>query len=217
MAGAVTRLLREHPPIDVELDGDGRLVAIRWNGQREPVEVCNAWRVAESWWREPIERDYCKVVGDALAGARLPRPGRRDVAPGAALRLTDWRSEHHGQCEEEAEERHHEGERLDIVGARGSVLHAITPEPTGPRPVAECVDGGRSGSVTRVVESGSRNQRTCNSSARAGDGSEGRPPPQCIEPSTRKTTPPTRTAVRTRAPATSRALTCTDLVSRAIS
>ncbi len=63
MAGAVTRLLREHPPIDVELDGAGRLVAIRWNGQREPVEVCNAWRVAESWWREPIERDYCKVVG----------------------------------------------------------------------------------------------------------------------------------------------------------
>jgi hypothetical protein len=60
---AVTRLLREHPPIDVELDGAGRLVAIRWNGQREPVEVCNAWRVAESWWREPIERDYCKVVG----------------------------------------------------------------------------------------------------------------------------------------------------------
>ena len=59
----MTRLLREHPPIDVELDPGGRLVAIRWNGQREPVEVCNAWRVAESWWREPIERDYCKVVG----------------------------------------------------------------------------------------------------------------------------------------------------------
>jgi hypothetical protein len=60
---AMTRLLREHPAIDVELDAAGRLVAIRWNGQREPVEVCNAWRVAESWWREPIERDYCKVVG----------------------------------------------------------------------------------------------------------------------------------------------------------
>jgi len=59
----MTRLLREHPTIDAELDSDGRLVAIRWNGQREPVEVCNAWRVAESWWREPIERDYCKVVG----------------------------------------------------------------------------------------------------------------------------------------------------------
>ena len=59
----MTRLLREHPPIDVELDGDGRLVAIAWNGQREAVEVCNAWRVAESWWREPIERDYVKVVG----------------------------------------------------------------------------------------------------------------------------------------------------------
>jgi hypothetical protein len=59
----VTRLLREHPEIGVELDGTGHLVAIAWNGQREPVEVCNSWRVAESWWREPIERDYCKVVG----------------------------------------------------------------------------------------------------------------------------------------------------------
>jgi hypothetical protein len=59
----VTRLLREHPEIGVELDDGGRLVAIAWNGQREPVEVCNRWRVAESWWREPIERDYCKVVG----------------------------------------------------------------------------------------------------------------------------------------------------------
>jgi hypothetical protein len=58
----MTRLLREHPEIGVELDDAGRLVAITWNGQREPVEVCNRWRVAESWWREPIERDYCKVV-----------------------------------------------------------------------------------------------------------------------------------------------------------
>ena len=65
-----------------------RLVAIRWNGRREPVEVCNRWRVEEAWWREPIARDYFKVVGRALAGARLPRPGRRDVAPRAALRLS---------------------------------------------------------------------------------------------------------------------------------
>jgi hypothetical protein len=27
------------------------------------VEVCNRWRVDESWWREPIARDYFKVVG----------------------------------------------------------------------------------------------------------------------------------------------------------
>ena len=30
---------------------------------REPIEVCNQWRVEESWWREPIARDYFKVVG----------------------------------------------------------------------------------------------------------------------------------------------------------
>ena len=30
----MTRLLRGHPPIEVELDADGTLVAIRWNGRR---------------------------------------------------------------------------------------------------------------------------------------------------------------------------------------
>jgi hypothetical protein len=59
----MTRLLREHPAVDAELDDAGRLVAIRWNGRREPVEVCNRWRVEEAWWGEPIARDYFKVVG----------------------------------------------------------------------------------------------------------------------------------------------------------
>jgi len=61
----MTRLLREHPPLEVELDNDGRLTAIRFLGRRERVEVCNQWRVAESWWREPIDRDYFKVVGSS--------------------------------------------------------------------------------------------------------------------------------------------------------
>jgi hypothetical protein len=59
----VTRLLREHPLIDAELDVAGRLVAFSWAGRREAVEVCNRWRVDESWWRQPIARDYFKVVG----------------------------------------------------------------------------------------------------------------------------------------------------------
>jgi len=58
----VTRLLHEHPAVEAELDTDGRLVAIRWNGRRVPVEVCNRWRVEEDWWREPIARDYFKIV-----------------------------------------------------------------------------------------------------------------------------------------------------------
>jgi len=62
----MTRLLREHPIVDPELDSNGRLVAIRWAGRREPVEVCNQWRVEEGWWREPIARDYFKVVGPRL-------------------------------------------------------------------------------------------------------------------------------------------------------
>ena len=60
----MTRLLREHPSIEPEFDAAGDLVAIRWNGRREHVEVCNTWRVAESWWRDPIERDYFKIVGE---------------------------------------------------------------------------------------------------------------------------------------------------------
>ena len=38
-------------------------MAIRWNGRREAVEVCNHWRVDEAWWRGPIARDYFKVAG----------------------------------------------------------------------------------------------------------------------------------------------------------
>ena len=59
----MTRLLRAHPEIAVEID-DGHVVAIAWPDRREPVEVCNRWRVEESWWREPIARDYFKVVGE---------------------------------------------------------------------------------------------------------------------------------------------------------
>jgi hypothetical protein len=59
----MTRLLHAHPAIDVELDASGALVAMRWAGRREPVEVCNRWRIEEAWWRDPIVRDYFKVVG----------------------------------------------------------------------------------------------------------------------------------------------------------
>ena len=60
----MTRLLRGHPAIDVEVDPAGSIVAIAWNGRREVVEVCNRWRVEEAWWRGPIARDYFKVVGE---------------------------------------------------------------------------------------------------------------------------------------------------------
>lgn len=58
----MTRLLRAHPAVEAELDQNGDLVALRWAGRRIPVEVCNRWRVEEAWWREPIARDYFKVV-----------------------------------------------------------------------------------------------------------------------------------------------------------
>jgi hypothetical protein len=61
--GSMTRLMREHPQIDVELDAAGWLLAFRWNGRREQVEVCNRWRVEDGWWGRPIVRDYFKVAG----------------------------------------------------------------------------------------------------------------------------------------------------------
>ena len=58
----MTRLLHAHPEIRVEVEG-GAPVAIAWGDRREPIEVCNRWRVEEAWWRGPIARDYYKVVG----------------------------------------------------------------------------------------------------------------------------------------------------------
>ncbi len=70
----MTRLLGEPPLVTVELDDAGRLVAFAWNGRREPVEVCNRWRIEEAWWRRPIVRDYYKVAGARLL-ALLYRDG----------------------------------------------------------------------------------------------------------------------------------------------
>jgi hypothetical protein len=63
----VTRLLREHPPIEVELDAEGALVAIRWNGRREAVEVCNRWRI------EPGGASRSRAIFKSPATAGWPR------------------------------------------------------------------------------------------------------------------------------------------------
>jgi hypothetical protein len=62
----VTRLLGQHPVIEVDTDLAGNPTVLRWPGIREPVEVCNHWRVEEAWWRRPLVRDYYKVVGERL-------------------------------------------------------------------------------------------------------------------------------------------------------
>ncbi|CAN5404893.1 hypothetical protein BH20CHL6_BH20CHL6_11560 [soil metagenome] len=62
----MTRLLGQHPTIDVELDQLGRPRALRWEGAHESVEVCNHWRIEQTWWRRPLLRDYYKVCGDRL-------------------------------------------------------------------------------------------------------------------------------------------------------
>ena len=62
----MTRLLEEHPRIEVTLDADGRPRAFRWDGRLESVDVCNQWRIEQAWWRRPIRRDYYKLVGTRL-------------------------------------------------------------------------------------------------------------------------------------------------------
>ena len=71
----VTRLLGQHPAIEVELDAAGRPTVLRWPGVRERVEACNHWRIEEDWWRRPLVRDYFKVVGPRLL-ALVYRDGR---------------------------------------------------------------------------------------------------------------------------------------------
>lgn len=62
----VTRLLGQHPLIEVEADELGRPAALRWRGRRERIEVCNHWRVEQAWWRRPLVRDYYKIVSGRL-------------------------------------------------------------------------------------------------------------------------------------------------------
>lgn len=59
----MTRFFRGHSEVEVEVDVAGRPRRLRWRGRTEPIEVANRWRVSEAWWRDPIERDYYKVVG----------------------------------------------------------------------------------------------------------------------------------------------------------
>jgi len=73
----------------VELDAAGDLVAIRWNGRRELVEVCNHWRVEEAWWRSPIVRDYFKVAGGRWLAAAVLRLEMERRFRDALARLDD--------------------------------------------------------------------------------------------------------------------------------
>ena len=81
----VTRLLGQHPAIEVEVDARGWPVGLRWPGVHEPVEACNHWRIEEAWWRRPLVRDYFKVVGPRLLALVYRDGTRRLMAPRAPL------------------------------------------------------------------------------------------------------------------------------------
>ncbi len=62
----MTRLIAEHPLIEVEPDPSGLPTVLIWAGRREPIEVCNRWRIEQAWWRRPLIRDYFKIAGANL-------------------------------------------------------------------------------------------------------------------------------------------------------
>src|SRR5436190_7379264 len=126
---------RQSPPCDpaaARAPADRRRAGRRWAAGRDPLErPARAGRGLQWLARRRIVVARADRAGllqgrrNALARPRLSRPDRRDVAPGAALRLSregqtsaDRRSQDDGQGQEEPKERHHEDERLDIVGAR---------------------------------------------------------------------------------------------------
>lgn len=49
-------------PILVWSDETGLPRAIVWRGQRQRVQVCNRWRRDGEWWREPVSREYFRLV-----------------------------------------------------------------------------------------------------------------------------------------------------------
>jgi hypothetical protein len=102
----MTRLLRGHPSISVEIKA-GQVVAIAWANRREPVEVCNRWRVEESWWREPIARDYVRR-GWASRARRRRGPERAHLtSPRSEAELRDAIGPRYVLSEDRSRQRSH--------------------------------------------------------------------------------------------------------------
>ncbi len=59
----MTRLYANHPLVQVETDTSGTPQRLRMDGVTSgEVGICNHWRVDDDWWREPVARDYFKLV-----------------------------------------------------------------------------------------------------------------------------------------------------------
>lgn len=73
----MSRLYKPARVIEVQADGQGRPVSLRWRGATYRGEGRNHWRVHTEWWDQEVWRDYylwesgnllCEVYRDRLSG-----------------------------------------------------------------------------------------------------------------------------------------------------
>ena len=59
----MTRLWPEGVLIDVVEDGGGKPDHLIWQGRNHTVSlITRRWRVRSDWWRDPVWRDYFKII-----------------------------------------------------------------------------------------------------------------------------------------------------------
>ncbi len=64
----MSRLFLEPKQVQVEMNTAGEIVGILWGRRQERVlETNNRWRVADDWWRDPIEREYHFLITPTAA------------------------------------------------------------------------------------------------------------------------------------------------------
>ena len=59
------RFWQEGEPIQMRCDEQGRPQRFRWGAETHAVsEICNRWRVNDSWWKTPAAgwREYIKLT-----------------------------------------------------------------------------------------------------------------------------------------------------------
>ncbi len=58
----MSRLFREAIKLEVQEDIQHNLVTFLYKGRRVGVaETLKRWRVAQEWWKSPVEREYFQV------------------------------------------------------------------------------------------------------------------------------------------------------------